>query len=222
MSRGVFGGTDIPLTALPVTVRPIAGEHPETYLRRLAAANHLRPSYLRRFAAGPPSWEGMIQPVRLAALSGRPLDLLCRVLPDLGGPGKPAPATTRRRRHAAHPDRSALYAAIRAVSNESRNYMTQRELAAAFRVTVKTVSRALHSAIPPARKPRRPMAIGARPFTRILDALLAAQPDMAAIEIWERITDTTDLKVSYGTVRPYVAATRTIPARYRRDRDLVA
>lgn len=53
-----------PLRRLPIDVRPAAGERTELYIRRLARANHLRPSYLRRFLAGPPGWDGKIQPER--------------------------------------------------------------------------------------------------------------------------------------------------------------
>lgn len=220
MNRDVSVDTAPPVSVLPITVRPVAGERPETYLRRLAAANHLRPSYLRRFAAGPPDWEGRIQPARLAALSGRPVELLRRTLVGLG---RPAPAAAQPRPQRAHPDRSALYAAIRTVSTESRNYMTQRELAATFHVAVTTVSKALHGAVPPTSRKRPQSTVPVqRPFTHVTDALLSAHPNMQAIEIWERIIDTTDIKVSYSTVRRYVSATRTIPARYRRDRDPVA
>jgi len=36
------------LQPLPIAARPRAGEGVESYIQRLARANHLRPSYLRR------------------------------------------------------------------------------------------------------------------------------------------------------------------------------
>lgn len=38
-----------PLAPLPIRVRPQRAETTESYARRLARANHLRPSYLRTF-----------------------------------------------------------------------------------------------------------------------------------------------------------------------------
>ncbi len=65
-----------PLCPLPIRPRPGAGEPSEAYIRRLALANHLRPSYLRGYLAGPPRYLGAIRPERLAALSGRTVAIL--------------------------------------------------------------------------------------------------------------------------------------------------
>jgi hypothetical protein len=75
-----------PLRPLPIDVRPAAGERAELYIRRLARANHLRPSYLRRYLAGPPKWDGKIDPQRLAALTGRPAAILQKTLTASGWP----------------------------------------------------------------------------------------------------------------------------------------
>jgi hypothetical protein len=60
------------LAPLPVRPRPAAGEPVSSYVRRLARANHLRPSYLHGYLAGPPDYLRAISPERLAVLSGRP------------------------------------------------------------------------------------------------------------------------------------------------------
>lgn len=104
-----------PKGQLPVPVRPLAGEMLASYLRRLAAANHLpvsalmsaMPTWLTwRFAGHrllpPGTWMGpggaeSLQ--RLAALTGTPAATIARVLPVFGGrPRGPARATTACRR----------------------------------------------------------------------------------------------------------------------------
>src|SRR5438094_72132 len=116
----VYAGIDVERQGLFTGTRgrQIAGRFalietvPFPYADRLAHANHLRPSYLRRYLPGPPSWAGAIRPERLAALAGRPLSTLQRALPDLDPPSRPQP-TGPRRRHRRQADKPALFAAIR-------------------------------------------------------------------------------------------------------------
>ena len=70
-------------------VRPRRRDN-ESYVRRLARANHLRPSYLRAYLCDPPRRTGTIRPWRLAALSGRAVRALEHALADLAPqPGPP-------------------------------------------------------------------------------------------------------------------------------------
>jgi TniQ len=66
---------------LPVRVRPLTGETVSSYVRRLARANHLRPSYLHSLLRRTPM--NCIQASRLAALSGRPAWALAQALAGL-------------------------------------------------------------------------------------------------------------------------------------------
>jgi hypothetical protein len=71
------------LAPLPIRPRPSAGEPANRYVRRLATANHLRPSYLNSVLRNPfPG--GEISPERLAALTGRQALTLKRTLNGLG------------------------------------------------------------------------------------------------------------------------------------------
>jgi hypothetical protein len=72
-----------PLAPLPIRVRPQRAETTESYARRLARANHLRPSYLRTFLCDPPRHTGAIRPWRLAVISGRSVRALEHALADL-------------------------------------------------------------------------------------------------------------------------------------------
>jgi hypothetical protein len=72
-----------PLAPLPIRLRPQRAETTGSYARRLARANHLRPSYLRMFLCDPPRRTGAIRPWRLAAISGRSVRALEHALADL-------------------------------------------------------------------------------------------------------------------------------------------
>jgi hypothetical protein len=70
------------LRPLPVRIRPALGETADTYICRLASANHLKPSYLHCFIAGPRLWFGKPRLDRLAALAGRTREDLQRCFTD--------------------------------------------------------------------------------------------------------------------------------------------
>jgi hypothetical protein len=191
-----------PLRRLPIDVRPTAGERAEAYIRRLARANHLRPSYLRRYLAGPPGYNGRIDPHRLAALTGRPAAVLQKTLTARGWPQPPRPPSGYvRLRHA---DKPALYAQIRAAARTGNP--TKQDLITRFRVGRETVDKALAAPEPPPWKPplkKQPPAYAAH-----VDALLATAPGLTTRRIWEHLTDHTDLKVSYGSVSHYLRKQR--------------
>jgi hypothetical protein len=65
---------------LPIRVRPAAGETVQSYIRRLARANHLRPSLLHVYVRSPRFPAGAIRPQRLAAVSGSTVSTLNRAL----------------------------------------------------------------------------------------------------------------------------------------------
>ena len=85
-----------PLKQLPIRVRPQRAETAESYVRRLARANHLRPSYLRAFLCDPPRRTGAIRPWRLAALSGHAAHALEHALADLASQPGPPPRPAAR------------------------------------------------------------------------------------------------------------------------------
>ena len=74
---------------LPVRVRPAAGETVESYIRRLASANHLRPSLLHLYVRSRGSPDGAVRLPRLAAVSGSTPAALSRALTGLPVPGWP-------------------------------------------------------------------------------------------------------------------------------------
>lgn len=73
------------LARLPVQVSLRLGEGTDSFIRRMAQANHLKPSYLRGCLVGPPDYGRGKRPRadRIAAVTGRQQDVLERVLADL-------------------------------------------------------------------------------------------------------------------------------------------
>ncbi|WP_373310912.1 TniQ family protein [Streptomyces umbrinus] len=74
---GAFRGRQVPL---PIRVRPQHGEAVDSYIQRLALANHLQPKDLRAFLRPPPRHTGRLSIERLAALADREASTLRQIL----------------------------------------------------------------------------------------------------------------------------------------------
>jgi hypothetical protein len=193
------------LTPLPIRPRPAAGEPVSSYVRRLARANHLRPSYLHGYLAGPPDYLRAISPQRLAALSSRTTAVLERTLTGLtrAAPGRDALEQPSRRVTRAA-DKPGLFAMIRRDAHDGHS---TRALAARHRVHRRTIRQALASPVPPSRKtPQRTSALD-RLHDPIMD-MLTADPGMPVRQVWERLLDEHDAAISYARVRDYVTGLR--------------
>jgi hypothetical protein len=191
---------------LPVGVRPRRGEAADSYLRRLAAANHLRFTYLRRYLARPQGSYGPVDPGRLAALAGRELPAILRALPELA-PSARAPSRryTQEDIQRSHAARLEEYAAIR---RDARNGMSVRAIERKNHVGRRTIIKALASADPPERKKihREPAALDG--LHGRIDAMIEADPQIAIAAIWERLADGHGATGAYPTLRTYVTSRR--------------
>ncbi|CAM5476924.1 hypothetical protein STENM223S_05612 [Streptomyces tendae] len=67
---------------LPIRLRPCQGESIGSYIRRLARANHLKPSFLHCYLCGPPQWFGKPLLDNLATATGHTPEALRRTLAD--------------------------------------------------------------------------------------------------------------------------------------------
>ena len=76
---------------LPVRPRPRRGEAADSYLRRLATANHLPFTYLRPYVDTPKGGYGPISPGRLAILAGREPNAILLAFPELAPPAPSEP-----------------------------------------------------------------------------------------------------------------------------------
>jgi len=144
------------LRLLPVRPRPNTGESTDSYVRRLARANHLKPSYLRGYLVGPPDYGRGKRPRadRLAAVTGRRQDALERALSDLVRQKRPEPEKPKRS-FTKTADKPALFAAIR--KDAQTEQLPVSHLARRHRVSHATVRQALKSPTPPPRKKRPPI-----------------------------------------------------------------
>lgn len=131
---------------LPVRVRPAAGETAESYIRRLAQANHLRPSLLQVYVRNPDIPTGAIRLRRLAAVSGSTRTALAFALTGLTPASRrdlppPSPAASQAER------KERLFGVIR---DDAARGMSIRQLAARHHVHRRMVRQAL--ADPPGRR----------------------------------------------------------------------
>jgi len=144
------------------------------------------------------------------------LSTLQRALPDLDPPSRPQP-TGPRRRHRRQADKPALFAAIRRDTHAEP--ISERALAARYRVHPRTIKQALASPIPP---PPATRSARLDPLRDLIDAMLNTDHDMPAWQVWERLTDDGVVRVSYSSVRDYVSRRRSARARRRANEDRVA
>jgi hypothetical protein len=183
---------------LPIQARPRPGEPTDTYIRRLARANHLKPSYLYGFLTGSPNWFGKPQIERLACVTGRPPEVLQRVLADAGPPPqrrKPGPNPTPKRIN-----KSELYQRIR--HDAETEGLSIRALGKRHQVGWRTIRAALENPEPRPRKPlpRRPTAID--PIQHLIDPMI--EQGHSPKEIWVNLMDTHEISIPYGIIRQYV------------------
>ncbi len=198
--------TTRPLAPLPVPVRPRHGETAASYIRRLARANHLRPSYLRSLVCRPA--QRGIKADLLAAVSGRTITALEHTLAGLYQPaGSGPPKILKPPRKPSGEDPPVLGAIRRDAAAHPATPV--RQLAARHRVPTRLVLQAL---TPPGSgdadtRPRWPAPVLA-PLRPVIDIWLAEEPGLAAYKIWERLLDEHDAEISYLSLNAYVTRCR--------------
>jgi transposase len=204
-----------PEAPLPVRPRRREAGTADSYVRRLAAANHLRFSYLRRYLAIPPGSFGPVDPGLLAALADRHPHAILRAFPELApvpGPGTrhdPRQETQRSKAEAARRHRKASlqekYAAIR---RDDANGMSERAIERKHHVGRRTIVKAIASTEPPPRKKfqRDPAALNG--LHAHIDAMLEADPGTRVSKIWQHLADDRGVTVTYPTLRAHVVQRR--------------
>lgn len=185
---------------LPIPVRPRPPESINAYIRRLARANHLRPSQLRSYLCQPPQYTGSVRAPRLAAATGRTVDALLHTFPDLQA--APRPRQVRARRLTRDAAQEKLFEAIRA---EARTTFSIRTLRKTFGVTSRTIIKALARVEQPKATSKNFPSLQA--FRHHIDPLIT-NPSVTIWSIWMTLVDEHDADVSYGTVRDYVTRQR--------------
>ena len=164
---------------LPIRVRPAAGETIESSIRRLAQANHLRPSLLQVYVRNPDV------PTALTPATGphRP---------------PPSPAESQSARKA------RLFGVIR---DDAARGMSIRQIAGRRHVHRRMDRQAVaEPAGPPPRKRGTRPAPAIGPVQDVLDKL-AGEP-LTVWEIWTTVTDQYDSDASYAAIRDYIRSRR--------------
>lgn len=198
-----------PPAPLPRIPRPGHREPLGDYVRRLAAANHLPPSYLYSHLASPGSgYPGRIDPERLATATGRAVHAITRAFPAL----LPAPRTQAQPRTAdgrASAARTKLARAqtFAAIHQDRGAGASIRSLAAKYHVNRRTVRQALESPTPPERKKPVRAAPHLDSIRDRLDELISDET-LSIREIWQRLFDEADTPVSYSTIAEYARTRR--------------
>ncbi|SCL17840.1 TniQ family protein [Micromonospora inyonensis] len=211
---------------LPVIPRPQRDETVGSYVRRLAHANHLRPSYLRQYLCAPPGYQGSVRAARLAVVTNRTVDALTRHFttlqtearphrlhpkPNAPTPPEPQPdEPPRRPRSIANLVKKRGQKGARelldAIRHEAKTNPSLRSITRKFRVQADTVLLALTTdPNPPSFRrtpPRRNRIFD--PYAHIIDDLLAQDPPISRWAIWEHLVDEHGAELSYGSVRDYI------------------
>lgn len=190
---------------LPVRPRPRQGETADSYLRRLAAANHLRFTYLRRYLATPRGGYGPIGPDGLAALAGREPSAILRAFPELA-PAAPKPDARRYRKEDIQRNHAARREKHAAIRRDAEAGMSERAIERKHHVGRRTIVKALAFTDPPERKKihREPSALNG--LHDHIDAMTEADPEIATATIWQRLADEHGATVAYPTLRAYVTS----------------
>jgi hypothetical protein len=202
---------------LPIQIPLHPGESPDSFIRRLAAANHLRPSYLRTYLNYEPAQIGSVQAWRLAAVTGRTVDELTRMMPEL----RPATPTRQAEPRDENPDEATTLPA--AVRREAGRDPVVKRLSRQFAVPRRTIVTALTGRISTTRfrqrQPRTSPILDT--VASYIDQLIAEDPEATIWSIWKKVLGEPDVNVCYGTIRNYVNRARAHPDNTRSVKHLV-
>lgn len=198
---------------LPIRPRPMTSESTTSYIRRLARANHLRPSFLNRYLRSGPSADGSIRLDWLAALSGRYPTDLARALAEFRTEHPPTQASSPPAdRTRSRPARTTLFNAIRRDAH-ANTALSMRSLSDRHGVHRRTIRAALNSPSPPSRKARAKRGSRLDPHQAVIDAMLTDRRGPKARvtiqQVYDRLVNEHQVtKTSYSAVRDYVSRRR--------------
>ncbi|MGC0386751.1 hypothetical protein [Streptomyces sp. SAI-129] len=187
---------------LPVRLRPCLGEAANSYIRRLARANHLKPSFLHCYLSGPPQWFAKPLLENLAMVAGRSPEALERALVDastLGGTNRPRRLPRRDpfawRRSLAHriAQEALTGAQVRALAK--RYNIRDREVRFALETTrlTTTVTGPLTDPV-------------TDELADLIESMISRR--LNGRQIWTELMDHHDYLITYGSVRHYLRYAR--------------
>ncbi|MEU3206681.1 hypothetical protein ABZ702_22995 [Streptomyces cyaneofuscatus] len=190
------------LARLPIQVSPRLGEGTDSFIRRLARANHLRPSYLHGFLCGPPFWFGKPRVERLADVTGRRITNLEQALLDVSTPRRRyRPGPGRVHLASRQPD---LYLQLHDAARDEG--LPLRQLADRYGVPKRFVRDALTRNRPLSRDLPPHQTPVTRPVAPLINAMLDV--GLGTRDIWTALMDDHDTSVSYATLSLYISKRR--------------
>ncbi|MGW7027052.1 hypothetical protein ACWGFX_07650 [Streptomyces xanthophaeus] len=196
---------------LPVQVSPRFGETTDSYIRRLARANHLKPSYLHEYLCGPPYWFGKPLLERLAAVSGRSPDALDRALADASSRrGRFKPTARYAKRFPFHGRRDLRYH----IARDAYKGMPTRLLAQRYGVQRWVIHLALDTLQPLLPGTRRGADTIGSEVSDLLEGMIAA--GLNTRQMWAELLDDHEYSISYGALAYHLRHTRSWQQRLTR------
>lgn len=189
---------------LPVRLRPCLGESANSYIRRLARANHLKPSFLHCYLCGPPQWFGKPLLENLVTASGHSPEALERALADaksLGGTSRPRRRLPRKNPFTWRQDLA------RSIAQEALRGTQISTLAKRYHLRCWDVRFALE--IP--RLTTTETGPATHPVTGELADLIENMISrrLNGRQIWTDLMDHHDYLVTYDSIRHYIRYTRS-------------
>ncbi|MFE5162991.1 hypothetical protein ACFRNT_31700 [Streptomyces sp. NPDC056697] len=175
--------------------------------RRLARANHLKPSFLHCYLSGPPLWFGKPLLEHLATVTGHSLEALERALADAAPDGKnrPRPRFPRRNAFAWRHDLA------RRVAQEALKGTQVRMLAKRYHLRCRDI----HFLLQTPRSATSETSQMTDPIRGELADLVESMigRGLNGRQIWTELIDHHEYSVTYGSIRHYIryARPRTAP-----------
>ncbi|MGW5690928.1 hypothetical protein ACWEWX_08205 [Streptomyces asiaticus] len=197
---------------LPVRLRPCLGESTDSYIRRLARANHLKPSFLHCYLSGPPLWFGKPLLEHLATATGHSPEALERVLADadsLHGKDKRRPRLRRK-----NPFAWRLDLAHR-IAQEALKGTHVRALAERYNLRCRDVRFALETPRPITAETNQMTDPIAGELAVLVEGMIGR--GLNGRQIWTELIDHHDCLVTYGSIRHYIRYARPRRASARPD-----
>lgn len=197
--------SDLPpetLQPLPVRVRPRPLETIDSFIGRLALANHIKPSHLHRIVSGPHFVTGRVAPDRntfnrLAVLSDTSADILQRALtlPTTLALGRiPSP-------HLSGTENSQAQLFFEIQRDADGRGLAVRTLAERYKVSRRTVRQALDAPRTPPHQLRRRFSWSARPYGHLIAPLL--EQGRTATEIWDHLIEEHGITLARSAIARY-------------------
>lgn len=188
---------------LPVRLRPCLGESANSYIRRLARANHLKPSFLHCYLSGPPQWFAKPLLENLAMVAGRSPEALERALADanaLGGTNRPRRRLPRRNPFAW---RQSL---AHRITQEALTGTQIRTLARRYTIRRRDIRFALETSrlTTTVTGPLTDPVTGE--LADVIESMISRR--LNGRQIWTELMDHHDYLVTYGSIRHYLRYAR--------------